>query len=241
MIDLKCGDCLELMKDIPDESIDMILCDLPYGTTACKWDIVIPFDKLWEQYNRIIKDNGAIVLFGKQPFTSKLIVSNIKGFKYVLVWVKDNHDNPLMTKKRFLNITEDICVFYKKQCEYNPQGVIEINKMTKQGRGESLSQKNKRKSEYLQSYTNYPKNILKFKRDLPNIHPTQKPVALLEYLIKTYTNEGATVLDNCMGSGSTGVACINTDRNFIGIELDEKYFNIAKERIEKCNKWEDLD
>lgn len=241
MIDLRHGDCLELMKDIPDKSIDMILCDLPYGTTACKWDIVIPFDKLWEQYNRIIKDNGAIVLFGKQPFTSKLIVSNIKGFKYVLVWVKDNHDNPLMAKKRFLNITEDICVFYKKQCEYNPQGVIEINKMTKQGRGESLSQKNKRKSEYLQSYTNYPKNILKFKRDLPNIHPTQKPVALLEYLIKTYTNEGDLVLDNCMGSGSTGVACVNTNRNFIGIELDEKYFNIAKDRIEKCNKWENLD
>ena len=240
MIDLKCGDCLELMKDVPDESIDMILCDLPYGTTACKWDIVIPFDKLQEQYNRIIKDNGAIVLFGKQPFTSKLIVSNIKDFKYALVWAKDNHDNPLMAKKRFLNITEDICVFYKKQCEYNPQGVIEINKMTKQGRGESLSQKNERKSEYLQSYTNYPKNILKFKRDLPNIHPTQKPVALLEYLIKTYTNEGATVLDNCMGSGSTGVACVNTNRNFIGMEIDEKYFNIAKDRIEKCNKLGDL-
>lgn len=231
MIDLRQGDCLELMRDIPDKSIDMILCDLPYGTTACKWDIVIPFDKLWQQYNRIIKDNGAIVLFGKQPFTSKLIISNIKDFKYALVWTKDNHDNPLMAKKRFLNITEDICVFYKKQCEYNPQGIIEINKMTKQGRGESLSQKNKRKNEYLQTYTNYPKNILKFKRDLPNIHPTQKPVALLEYLIKTYTNEGETVLDNCMGSGSTGVACVNTNRNFIGIELDEKYFNIAKERI----------
>ena len=233
MIDLRQGDCLELMKDIPDGSIDMILCDLPYGTTSCKWDVVIPFDKLWEQYNRIIKDNGAIVLFGKQPFTSKLIISNIKNFKYVLVWVKDNHDNPLMAKKRFLNITEDICVFYKKQCKYNPQGVIEINKMTKQGRGESLSQKNERKSEYLQTYTNYPKNILKFKRDLPNVHPTEKPVALLEYLIKTYTNENETVLDNCMGSGSTGVASINTNRNFIGIELDEKYFNIAKERIEK--------
>lgn len=225
------GNCLELMKDIPDESIDLILCDLPYGTTACKWDTVIPFDKLWEQYNRIIKDNGVVVLFGKQPFTSKLIISNIKNFKYSLVWVKDNHDNPLMAKKRFLNITEDVCVFYKKQCKYNPQGIIEINKMTKQGRGESLSQKNKRKNEYLQTYTNYPKNILKFKRDLPNIHPTQKPVALLEYLIKTYTNENDIVLDNCMGSGSTGVACVNTNRNFIGIELSEEYYNIAKERI----------
>lgn len=234
-IDLRHGDCLEIMKDIPDKSIDMILCDLPYGTTACKWDIVIPFGSLWEQYNRIIKDNGAIVLFSKQPFTTELIHSNLKNFKYSLVWKKDNHDNPLMAKKRFLNITEDINVFYKKQCTYNPQGIIKVNKVTKQGRGESLSQKNTRKTEYLQEYTNYPKNILEFKRDLPNIHPTQKPIALLEYLIKTYTNENDTVLDNCMGSGSCGVAAINTGRNFIGIELDETYFNIAKERIESVS------
>ena len=231
MIKLINDDCLNAMKDIPDSSIDMILCDLPYGTTACRWDIIIPFESLWKEYNRIIKNNGAIVLFSKQPFTTELIHSNLKDFKYTLVWEKDNHDNPLMAKKRFLNVTEDINVFYKKQCTYNPQGIIKINKLTKQGRGESLSQKNKRKTEYLQEYTNYPKNILKFKRDLPNIHPTQKPVALLEYLIKTYTNEGDLVLDNCMGSGSTGVACINTNRNFIGIELDEKYFKIAKDRI----------
>lgn len=231
MIDLRHGDCLELMKDIPDKSIDMILCDLPYGTTACKWDIVIPFNKLWEQYNRIIKDNGAIVLFGKQPFTSKLIVSNIKDFKYSLVWLKDNHDNPMMAKKRILNITEDINLFYKKQCTYNPQGIIRVNKITKQGRGNSLARQENGVREYLQEYSNYPRNILEFKRDLPNIHPTQKPVALLEYLIKTYTNEGDTVLDNCMGSGSTGVACVNTNRNFIGIELSEEYYNIAKERI----------
>lgn len=241
MIDLRQGDCLELMKNIPDKSIDMILCDLPYGTTACKWDNIIPFEPLWEQYNRVIKDNGAIVLFSKQPFTTELIHSNLKDFKYTLVWKKDNHDNPLMAKKRFLNITEDINTFYKKQCTYNPQGIIKINKVTKQGRGESLSQKNTRKTEYLQEYTNYPKNILEFKRDLPNIHPTQKPVALLEYLIKTYTNENETVLDNCMGSGSTGVACINTNRNFIGIELDEKYFNIAKDRISSHDRWSDLD
>lgn len=236
MIDLKCGDCLELMKDIPDKSIDMILCDLPYGTTYCKWDTIIPFEQLWENYNRVIKDDGAIVLFSKQPFTTSLIYSNMKLFKYCLVWEKDNHDNPLMAKKRFLNISEDICIFYKKQCTYNPQGLIKVNKITKQGRGESLSQKNSRKPEYLQEYSNYPKNILKFKRDLPNIHPTQKPVSLLEYLIKTYTNEGDLVLDNCMGSGSTGVACLNTNRNFIGIELDEDYFKIAKERIEKSDK-----
>ena len=235
MIDLRKGDCLELMKDIPDKSIDMILCDLPYGTTSCKWDTVIPFEPLWKEYKRVIKDNGAIVLFSKQPFTTELIHSNLKDFKYTLVWKKDNHDNPLMAKKRFLNITEDINVFYKKQCTYNPLGIVKINKLTKQGRGESLSQKNTRKTEYFQEYTNYPRNILEFKRDLPNIHPTQKPTALLEYLIKTYTNENETVLDNCMGSGSTGVACVNTNRNFIGIELDEKYFKIAKERIEKIS------
>ena len=234
MVDLRYGDCLNIMKNIPDKSIDMILCDLPYGTTNCNWDTLISFDELWKQYERIIKDTGAIVLFGKQPFTSKLISSNIKNFKYNLIWKKDNHDNPLMAKKRFLNITEDICIFYKKQCCYNPQGIIRVDKITKQGRGESLSQKNKRYTEYVQAYTNYPKNILEFKRDLPNIHPTQKPVALLEYLIKTYTNENDVVLDNCMGSGSTGVACVNTNRNFIGIELDKKYYEIAKERIKQC-------
>lgn len=238
MIKLINDDCLNAMKHITDNSIDMILCDLPYGTTACRWDTIIPFEFLWKEYKRIIKNNGVIVLFSKQPFTTELIHSNLKDFKYTLVWEKDNHDNPLMAKKRFLNVTEDINVFYKKQCTYNPQGIIKINKLTKQGRGESLSQKNKRKTEYLQEYTNYPKNILKFKRDLPNIHPTQKPVALLEYLIKTYTNEGDLVLDNCMGSGSTGVACINTNRNFIGIELDEKYFKIAKDRIN--NKGENI-
>lgn len=227
------GDCLELMKEIPDGSIDMILYDLPYGTTACKWDTIIPFEPLWEQYNRIIKDNGAIVLFSKQPFTTELIHSNLKMYKYSLVWKKDNHDNPLMAKKRFLNITEEINVFYKKQCTYNPQGIIKVDKITKQGRGESLSQKNSRKSEYLQEYTNYPKNILEFKRDLPNVHPTQKPVALLEYLIKTYTNEGDVVLDNCMGSGSTCVASVNTNRHYIGFELDPHYFEIACKRLDE--------
>lgn len=201
------------------------------GQTHCNWDSIIPFQSLWELYNRIIKDNGAIVLFSKQPFTTKLIYSNLKNYKYSIIWKKDNHDNPMMAKKRFLNITEDINIFYKKQCVYNPQGIVKVNKLTKQGRGGSLSQINTRKEIYIQQYSNYPKNILEFKRDLPNIHPTQKPVALLEYLIKTYTNESETVLDNCMGSGSTGVACVNTNRNFIGFELDENYFNIAKTRI----------
>ena len=226
------GDCLELMKNIPDKSIDMILCDLPYGTTHCKWDTVIPFDELWKQYNRIIKDNGAIVLFGKQPFTSQLINSNLKNYKYNLIWKKNNHDNPLQAKRRFLNITEDIVVFYKKQCCYNPQGLVKVDKITRQGRGQSMAYVGSdRANEYKQEYTNYPRNILEFARDAKNVHPTQKPVALLEYLIKTYTNEGDTVLDNCMGSGSTGVACVNTNREFIGMELDEKYFNIAKERL----------
>ena len=234
-ITLKQGDCLELMREIPDGSVDMILCDLPYGKTSCKWDAIIPFEALWEQYNRVIKDNGAIVLFSKQPFTTELIHSNLKDYKYSLVWKKDNHDNPMMAKKRILNITEDINIFYKKQCTYNPQGLVRVDKITKQGRGLSLSQRNERKTEYLQEYTNYPKNILEFKRDLPNVHPTQKPVDLLEYLIKTYTNDGDVVLDNCMGSGSTGIACVNTGRKFIGMELDENYFNIATRRIEEVS------
>ena len=226
------GDCLELMKDIPDKSVDLILCDLPYGTTHCKWDTVIPFDKLWAQYNRVIKDNGAIVLFGKQPFTSQLINSNLKNYKYNLIWKKNNHDNPLQAKRRFLNITEDIVVFYKKQCCYNPQGLVKVDKITRQGRGQSMAYVGRdRADEYKQEYTNYPRNILEFARDAKNVHPTQKPVALLEYLIKTYTNEGDTVLDNCMGSGSTGVACKNTNREFIGMELNEKYFKIACDRI----------
>lgn len=228
------GDCLEVMKQIPDNSIDMILRDLPYGTTACKWDTIIPFNELWAHYNRVTKENGAIVLFSKQPFTTKLIGSNIENYKYSVIWKKDNHDNPLMAKKRFLNITEDINIFYRKQCTYNPQGIIKVNKITKQGRGESLSQANSRGSEYLQEYTNYPRNILEFKRDLPNVHPTQKPVALLEFLIKTYTNEGEIVLDNTMGSGSTGVACVNTRRSFIGIEQRKDYYDIAYKRIKEA-------
>ena len=230
-INLFHGDCLKVMPNITDKSVDLILCDLPYGTTKCKWDVVIPFDKLWEQYNRIIKDNGVILLFSKQPFTTQTISSNINNFKYCLIWKKDNHDNPTQAKRRFLNITEDICVFYKKQCTYNPQGLQPLNKVVKQGRGGSLSQLNHRDGTYFQEYTNYPRNILEFKRDLPNVHPTQKPVALLEYLIKTYTNEGEVVLDNCMGSGSTGVACVNLNRKFIGIEKEESFFNIANSRI----------
>lgn len=237
MINLIHGDCLEEMIKIKDKSIDMILCDLPYGTTACKWDVVIPFDKLWEQYNRIIKNNGAIVLFGSEPFSSNLRISNLKMYRYDWKWDKCTHSNPLIAKKQPLRVYEDIIVFYKKQCVYNPQMI--------QGKP---YKKDYGYKEHKSSTTNivmidkdnesglrYPINILKqplSKNNRERLHPTQKPVELLEYLIKTYTNEGDLVLDNCMGSGSTGVACINTNRNFIGIELDEKYFDVAKKRIE---------
>ena len=247
MIDLRQGDCLEIMKDIPDKSIDMILADLPYGTTACKWDTIIPFEPLWEQYNRIIKDNGAIVLFGSQPFTSTLISSNLELYKYSWVWEKSKGANFTHAKNMPIKFHEDICVFSKapighkvqlgeRRMKYNPQGLIKVDKVWKRPKKYDSEHKLSRESHKLErviEFTNYPTSILKFGNsdNREKIHPTQKPVALLEYLIKTYTNEGETVLDNCMGSGSTGVACINTNRNFIGIELDENYFEIAKKRI----------
>ena len=326
MIDLRLGDCLELMKDIPDKSIDMILCDLPYGTTACKWDNIIPFDKLWEQYKRILKLDGTIVLFGSQPFTSELVHSNINWFSHSWVWEKEQGTNQLLCKVQPLKIHEDIVVFsrpdnydlnnfkelrnifknimikigknkkqiiddlgqgldhcfrcdslqwglpteknYNRMIEfYNLKDVPEYKLLKEmyekdfKGRskvynpqmtvGKSYTMKRNKKVEYnpitdnymertdtINKGERYPTTIIKFNRELKNrFHPTQKPVALLEYLIKTYTNENETVLDNCMGSGSTGVACINTNRNFIGMELDENYFNIAKERIENAKKY----
>ena len=225
------GDCLELMKDVPDGSVDMILADLPYGTTRNKWDEVIPFEPLWEQYERVIKDNGAIVLTASQPFTTDLIASNRKLYKYIWYWQKTKPSNHLNAKRQPLRTIEDIVVFYKKQATYNP-------KMTKREKPiigkDTGSQKTygKTKGGYSKEYTHrYPVNLLRFPRD-KQVHPTQKPVALFEYLIKTYTNEGDTVLDNVMGSGTTGVACKNLNRNFIGMELDEEYFKIAKDRIE---------
>ena len=238
-IDLLQGDCLELMKDIPDGSIDMILADLPYGTTACKWDDVIPFDLLWEQYNRVIKDNGAIVLTASLPFTSTLISSNLKGYKYNWVWEKSKASNFVQVKNQPLKNFEDICIFTKdgKKANYYPQ-------MTA---GEPYKPRaGKKKTEVYNEIPNhtfrngskglrYPKAVQYFKTSESEgkvYHPTQKPVALFEYLIKTYTNEGEIVIDNVMGSGTTGIACKNLNRNFIGMELDETYFNIAKERIE---------
>ena len=234
-IELMQGDCLEKMKDIPDKSIDMILCDLPYGTTACKWDAIIPFEPLWEQYKRIIKDNGAIVLTGAEPFSSYLRLSNIKCYKYDWKWEKTKATGFFDAKKRPLNNFEDICVFYKKQPIYHPQ-MIKAKKIYKRGfvkRKKSDCYGEEKDFEQKETGKRYPKRIVKIENANTKgiVHPTQKPVALFEYLIKTYTNEGDLVLDNCMGSGTTGVACKNLNRNFIGIELDPEYFKIAEKRI----------
>ena len=239
-IELWHGDCLELMKNIPDKSIDCIICDLPYGTTACKWDSVIPFEPLWEQYNRIIKDNGAIVLFGSEPFSSKLRMSNLKMFKYDWVWKKTMASNFALCKKQPFKKHEMVSVFYKKQPTYNPQmevGEPYVDKRQSGKRNVSVGTSDGINRHPINNIgVRYPSSVQEFSNgNNGNVHPTQKPVPLLEYLIKTYTNEGETVLDNCMGSGSTGIACINTNRNFIGIELDNTYFEIAKKRIEEAS------
>lgn len=232
------GDCLEKMNDIQDKSVDLILCDLPYGTTRNPWDSIIPLDALWKHYNRIIKDNGAIVLTSQFLFSAKLMLSNEKDYKYSWVWKKGNKPTGFLNaKKQPLRICEDVLVFYKNQCTYNPQ-------MTKgakcHSRGKSVGT-DKNKSDNYNGYKDlntdgdmkYPQTLIDFERDVDKIHPTQKPVSLFEYLIKTYTNEGDTVLDNCSGSGTTAVASINTNRKFICIERDENYFNISLERIFK--------
>jgi site-specific DNA-methyltransferase (adenine-specific) len=232
MITLKQGDCLELMKELPDKSVDMILCDLPYGTTACKWDTIIPFDPLWALYKRIIRDNGAIVLTASQPFTSALVMSNVKMFKYCWVWEKEQGTNFQTAKFNPLKNHEDIVVFCKSKTKYNPQ--FTCGKPFLSGKGESVGVYGKTVRKQVQNYgTRYPKTVQKFNREV-GFHPTQKPVALMEYLLKTYTNEGDIVLDNCMGSGTTGVACKRLGRDFIGFELDNTYFDIAKKRIEEA-------
>ena len=234
-IELIQGDCLEKMKDIPDKSIDMILCDLPYGTTACKWDTIIPFEPLWEQYKRIIKDNGAIVLTASQPFTSALVMSNIKWFKYEWVWEKEMGTGFGNANRQPLRNIENILVFYNKQATYNPQFTkgkpYKTNSNGGNHKASVYADGGLNSIETINSGKRFPKQIIKINRDKSKLHPTQKPVALFEYLIKTYTNEGDLVLDNCMGSGTTGVACKNLNRNFIGIELDPEYFKIAEKRI----------
>jgi site-specific DNA-methyltransferase (adenine-specific) len=265
-IDLMRGDCLDLMKNIPDNSIDLICCDLPYGTTDVhggkksknrflEWDNIIPLDKLWVEYKRILKDKGVVCLNADQPFTSKLIMSNLDWFRYEWLWKKNITTGFLLANYRPMKQTEDIIIFSPAGASassakggncmtYNPQGLVEkiVNKKNNKKRlgkfllNEEFMGKNNvllGEKEYTQKATNYPKEIIEFDMDRQPIHPTQKPVALIEYLVKTYSNEGETILDNCMGSGTTGVACVRTNRNFIGIEMDDNYFELAKERIEK--------
>ena len=234
--DIYNGDCLELMNGIEDKSIDMVLCDLPYGTTQCKWDTVIPFDKLWKQYNRIIKDDGVIVLFGSQPFTSNLIASNLAMFKYCWVWDKVRGVGHLNAKIRPMMSTEDVCVFYKNRPTYNPQ--MRDRDTPRKSQNKSTQEVYGKTKDIFNGDTldkRYPINLITFSKSSQKdfmLHPTQKPVELLEYLVETYTNKGDIVLDNCIGSGTTAIACINTNRNYIGFELDTGYYNIANKRIE---------
>ena len=237
------GDCLEVMKEIPDGVVDMLLVDLPYGMTACSWDSIIPFDKLWGQYNRSCKENAAMVFTAAQPFTTALIASNIKNFRYDWIWVKNGVTNVGNAKKMPLRNYESVVVFYRKPCLYNPQGLKSFNKVVNKGKsaggattqGEEIGNgKGKLRSgeDYLQEYTNYPRQTLEIKQNSRNkIHPTQKPVELFEYLIKTYTNEGELVLDNTAGSGTTAIAAENTGRKWVCIEQCEEYATKAVERI----------
>lgn len=252
------NDCIEELKNIASDSIELILCDLPYGSTKCKWDKIINIEKLWIEYRRILKKpTGVIVLFGQQPFTTKLISGNYDWFKYVITWKKNKTTQFLLANYRPMKSTEDIIVFSPGgaasaskttgNMTYNPQGLIPktvIKKNSQKRIGKMLNQehhlgKNNKlisDSEYQQNYTNYPKDIIEFNIESSTIHETQKPVDLLEYLIKTYSNIGNTVLDNTMGSGSTGIACLNTQRNFIGMEIEQKYFDLATQRINQHNK-----
>ena len=234
-IELWHGDCLELMCNIPDKSIDMILCDLPYGTTQNKWDSVIPFNLLWCQYRRIIKDNGAICLFGQGLFTANLICSNKEMYRYDLIWEKTKAGGFLNARRMPLQAHENISVFYKKLPVYNPQmeaGKPYIKKAVTNGDGKNYGKFDRVGEVAVNEGTRFPRSVIKISNDNhKSLHPTQKPIELLEWLIYTYTNKNETVLDNCMGSGSTGVACKNLNRKFIGIELDDTYYEIAKNRI----------
>lgn len=246
-IQLYKGDCLEIMKKISDKSVDMILCDLPYGITKCKFDVSIPLDVLWKHYERIIKDRGAIVLFSAQKFTHALMGSNLKKFRYKIVWKKTQPVGFLNAHKMPLRCHEDILVFYKKLPTYNPiMRHVERRdigrKRKNSGRAEQYNEFRKDEYEWVETGKRFPLDVIEFSNwngalfgntNFATKHPTQKPVDLLSYLIKTYTNEKEIVLDNCMGSGSTGVACVRTNRSFIGIEKNERYFNIAKDWIEK--------
>ena len=249
------GDCLEVMKDIPDKSIDMILCDLPYGTTACKWDVIIPFDKLWEQYKRIVKPNAAIVLTASQPFTSQLVMSNLEWFKYEWIWEKTQAVGFFDANRKPLKAHENICVFYSKLPTYNAQKT----NATELKRDKTASKRNlnytsiyhsgagyRNKALWKETGERFPRTVIKISNwngaifgdtTKANVHPTQKPVALFEYLIKTYTNEGDLVLDNCAGSGTTAVACKELGRDYICIEKEKEYFDIACDRISQTREY----
>ncbi len=240
--DLYNGDCLQILDQLIDKGtkVDAIITDPPYGTTACAWDSVIPFDEMWKRLKKIRKNNSPILLFGNEPFNSFLRISNINEFKYDIYWQKERATNIFQLKKRPAKVIETINVFYKEQPTYNPQMIIyegpkRTNKIKNGKLGILVDSQNRKPFEYVDTGKRYPLQIIQYKRDIlsSNLHPTQKPIALMEYLIKTYTNEGDTVLDFTMGSGSTGVACKNLNRNFIGIELDDTYFQIAKKRIEE--------
>jgi site-specific DNA-methyltransferase (adenine-specific) len=231
-VDLMLGDCLEMMGEIEDGSVDMVLCDPPYGTTACKWDAVIPFEPMWAGVKRVLKKNGAAVFTASQPFTSALVMSNVEMFAYEWVWVKTRITGVLNAKKMPVRKHEQVLVFCDSKATgtYNAQGLVPNGKVTKQG-GNSDNYGARSSEPYVQEWTNWPRDVLEIASEGNTVHPTQKPVALMEYLIKTYTNEGEVVLDFTMGSGTTGVACMNTGRRFIGIERDEGYFAIAEKRI----------
>lgn len=243
MIELHHGDCLDIMKEIPNQSIDMILCDLPYQRTQNRWDIMIPMDRLWEQYNRIIKENGCIALFSDGMFMAELMTSNKKMWKYNLVWNKVLPSGFLNANRMPLRSHEEICIFYKKQPVYNPQKVKGKPNHSK-GKAKQCENNNYGDFGFVDNSKElgdmkHPVSIVTFSKPHPSvaIHPTQKPVELCEWLIKSYTNEGMVVLDNCMGSGSTGIACINTNRDFIGIELNNEYFNLAKDNLNILNQY----
>ena len=241
------GDCLEEMKHIPDNSIDMILCDLPYGTTACKWDVIIPFDRLWEQYKRIVKPNAAIVLTASQPFTSQLVMSNLEWFKYELIWDKKRASNFLHANKMPLKQHENILLFSKDKTTYNPEmrfGYQSYDKRKYNKRSDKSVYLAVNKINRLNSGERFPKSILEISKNWKpqdQIHPTQKPVALFEYLIKTYTNEGDLILDNCAGSGTTAVACKNLNRTYICIEKEKEYFDIACDRISQPREYSETE
>lgn len=230
-------ECLEGMNKIDDHSIDLIVCDLPYGTTSCSWDEIIPFDKLWQQYKRVIKENGVIALFGAEPFSTMIRMSNLKDYKYDWYWHKNNVTGFTFAKYQPMRAIETVSIFNNGKPVYYPQDLQIMTKNNIRSRKDNgrdaIYKQDSLEGDYFQKYTNYPNNVLKFERDTNTFHPTQKPVRLLEYLIKTYSLPGDLILDNCMGSGTTAIACLNTDRNFIGFEMNEEYYQKSLQRIEE--------